>query len=371
MPKAKKLPSGTWRTRVYSHSIPAVDKAGNPVYDKNGKRKKKKIYESFTADTKKESEFLAAEFAAGRRQKEKVIDYTLGEAIDAYIALKEPVLSPTTIQGYKKIRKNSFQSLMDVKIKKITEDMLQKAVNDELKRKAQSRPNGSGKVSTKTVRNSFGLITATLKKYRKGFSYDIDFPEMEIRTPQLLTPDIIFDVVKGSEIELPVLLAMWLSFSMSEIRGLTKSKSIIDGEYLKIKDVLVDVDGKPIRKSTPKAKKRNRYLKIPDYILNLINQVDGDTIVPMSGHAIYCRWVRMLEKNNLPHMTFHDLRHVNASVMALLNIPEKYALERGGWKTPAVMKNVYQSTFEAGRTQADTVMDNYFVKVLGIENEKV
>jgi integrase len=42
------------------------------------------------------------------------------------------------------------------------------------------------------------------------------------------------------------------------------------------------------------------------------------------------RFKRLLEKNGLPHMTFHDLRHMNASVMAMLRIPDKYAMERGG-----------------------------------------
>ena len=92
----------------------------------------------------------------------------------------------------------------------------------------------------------------------------------------------------------------------------------------------------------------------------MIDQVEGDQLVTLSGQAIYSRWRRILKRNDLPHITFHDLRHVTASVMALLNIPEKYALERGGWKTPAVMKNIYQSTFDAGRIQADNTMDSYF-----------
>lgn len=370
MPKAKKLPSGSWRTRVYSHSIPVLDPAGQPVYGKDGKPKEKKIYESFTAETKKESELMAAEFAAGRRQKEHALDYTLGEAIDAYIALKEPVLSPTTVDGYRRIRQNSFQCIMNMKIKKITETDLQQAINTELSRDARRRAGSTGRVSTKTVKNAFGLVSAALGKYRQGFHYSVTFPAPEQRTPQLATPDKIFQVVKGTPIELPVLLAMWLSLSLSEIRGLTKSKSILDGKYLRVKDVIVDVGSDHVRKAMPKAQRRNRYLEVPPYIMNLIAQVPGDVIVPMTGQAIYSRWRRLLKKNNIPHMTFHDLRHVNASVMAMLNIPEKYALERGGWKTPSVMKNIYQSTFEAGRTQADAIMDTYFEQALGIQREK-
>ena len=56
MAKAKKLPSGQWRTLVYSHTEKV-----------NGKDKR--IYESFTADTKKESEYLAAEFALNKKKR--------------------------------------------------------------------------------------------------------------------------------------------------------------------------------------------------------------------------------------------------------------------------------------------------------------
>lgn len=52
---------------------------------------------------------------------------------------------------------------------------------------------------------------------------------------------------------------------------------------------------------------------------------------------------RILDERGL-QLSFHDLRHLSASVMLMLGVPEKYAMERGGWKTPHVMKAVYQHT---------------------------
>lgn len=62
-------------------------------------------------------------------------------------------------------------------------------------------------------------------------------------------------------------------------------------------------------------------------------------------------------------MTFHDLRHLNASVMAMLQIPDKYAQERGGWKTDHVMKKVYTHTFSRERIRVDNIIDDYFSKI--------
>lgn len=68
--------------------------------------------------------------------------------------------------------------------------------------------------------------------------------------------------------------------------------------------------------------------------------------------------------HDIPYMTFHDLRHVNASVMNLLNIPDKYAQERGGWKTDAIMKDTYMLTFSSARVAVDNTIDRYFMHTL-------
>ena len=128
---------------------------------------------------------------------------------------------------------------------------------------------------------------------------------------------------------------------------------------------MVNVDNKPLLKSQTKAFKRVRKLRIPPYIQGLIDKTDPDEdmLITMSSHAIYSRFTRLLKKNNLPHMTFHNLRHENASIMALLQIPDKYAKERGGWKTDEVMKKVYQHTFSADRVLVDDKIDSFFEKM--------
>ena len=71
MSEAKKLPSGRWRNRLY------VGK------DAEGKR----IYESFTADSKKEADALAAvrarEIELGVKKKSSPASFTVAEAVEA------------------------------------------------------------------------------------------------------------------------------------------------------------------------------------------------------------------------------------------------------------------------------------------------
>ena len=63
-------------------------------------------------------------------------------------------------------------------------------------------------------------------------------------------------------------------------------------------------------------------------------------------------------------MTFHDLRHLSASVMLMLNIPDKYTMERGGWSTNSTLKSVYQHTFSDERKKVDKKIDEYLNSIL-------
>lgn len=365
---SKKLPSGSWRVQVFDHK------------DSTGKRH----YKSFTSDDpspagKREAEFAAAQFMLNKdkapsRKRQDYGNLTLTEAIDKYIESRVTIgRSPTTIQEYRCTQKNGFQDIMDMKLSDLDEDLLQEAITMEAQRTSNGR-NRCRPISAKRLKNEWGLISSVLHKYRKDFIFSVELPGVPERIPELLPAETVVTIIKGTEIELAVLLAAWLSFSMSEVRGLTKSKSI-NGNYISIREVVVDIGGKAVRKDIAKNKYRNRTHRIPPYIKSLINRVDGDILVPMNGRILYQRWIRLLDDNNLQHMTFHDLRHLNASVMALLRVPDKYAQERGGWKSDKVMKKVYTQTFPEERVKVDDTVDKFFENIVepeqdGLDREK-
>ena len=116
MAKAKKLPSGSWRVLQFV----GLDAAG------------KRQYKSFTAPTKREAEFLAAEYVA--KKKRPAGRMTVGEAIDRYIESKDGVLSPTTINGYRNLRRHHLAGLMGIQLDRITREDVQREVNAEAKK---------------------------------------------------------------------------------------------------------------------------------------------------------------------------------------------------------------------------------------------
>ena len=254
MAKAKKLPSGNYRVQVFAGY--KKDDKGN--YLLNAEGKKIPEYVSFTHPDKDEAEYLAAEFKRERKTNSTPTELTVRQAIEKYIESRTNVLSPTTIQGYKKIAKHNLQSIMNIKVKKLTQEDIQAAVNLDAK---THKP--------KTVKNAHGLLAAALKVYRPNMTLRTSLPQEKKKLKELPSPDAIIKIVKGTSIELPVLLSMWLTLSMSELRGSQKS-DIKDGILTSIRSA-VDVGGKPVEKEQMKEYERTRKLNVLPYIMELIN----------------------------------------------------------------------------------------------------
>lgn len=320
------------------------------------KRKYKRVY----GDSYEELEINVLTEKLKIKKAVLTSNMTLREGMQSYIELKKDVLEESTITSYKAILRYAYQDIMDLKLKDIDTNILEEATYRESKR---ITPKGR-RLSPKTLKNEYTIIRKVLTKYSPTVYRDkIELPKIPRSYPPLLSPDAIYAAVKGSDIELAVLLGMWLSMSLSEIRGLTKSKSL-DGDYITIREVVVRTGGRDVRKILAKEVTRNRRFLMPEKIKGLVDAVDGDIIVPLSYAAIYHHWTRALKKAGLPHISFHETRHVCASIMAMLSIPTKTACEYGGWSTPDVMQNVYTQVFDFDRKEADKKINAYFNTIM-------
>lgn len=337
MATAKQLPSGSWFIRIYDGDLKKQVCFTSQLSGKAGKN---------------EVELMAHEYLVNRKQK-KELGKTIGECIDEYIALKENILSPTTIEGYRKERRNSLAELCNIYIKDITTNQIQAHFN----RLALNK-------SPKTVRNAHGLLVSVLNVYAPDMRVQTTLPKIQKKIKQL--PDVkdVLKAVVNTEIELPCLLAIWGSLRMSEIRGACKSDIV--GDKLILHKTVVTVNGEHIEKDSTKTVESTRLVHLSERVQSLINALPKgqDKLTLLSGQAIYKRFVRLLDANNVSPMTFHDLRHMDASIMLMLNIPEKYAMERGGWSSPHIMKSVYQHTFSKEREEVEKKIDNYFESIM-------
>lgn len=359
MATAKKLPSGSWRVQVY---------AGK---DAQGKRQ----YRSFTALTKKEAEYAALQWQLHYKEVSRdATAMTFQEAAEKYIRSKDGVLSPATIRGYDIILRNHLQSLMPLRLDRITPALVQEAINEESKPYEDAK--GRKHTPTpKSVRNIHGFLSAVLRMYRPSLQLDTTLPQKQRTEQRYLEPEeiaVLLKAIQGTEMEIPVLLAVWLSLRSSEVTGLTWSCVDFGRSTITVRQAQVrDKSNQWVEKST-KTTSSTRTISAPAYIMDLLREKKAqeggapeDHVVAIKGNGLYQRLKTILRKNGLPDIRFHDLRHTNASVMALLNVPDIYAQQRGGWATPGVMKKVYQHTMTAKQNAVNETIDKYFYSLLG------
>lgn len=341
MAKAKKLPSGSWRCLVYSHSEPVYDKEGKPELDKKGKQKQKRIYESFTSEDpslagRREAERLAAEFAATKEYSKRInSEMTLNEAFNQYCMLKSNVLSPSTLREYKRMVKTYYSPLAMLQISKITSIQVQRWINTF-----------SPSHSPKTTRNAFGLLTSTLTMFgcSKALA-DITLPQQKrtnLYTPSDSDVKVLLKYVKGTYLETAICLASFGPMRRGEICALTRAD--INGCNVNVSKSMVKGDDAQWHIKPPKTAAGYRIIEFPKFVIDIaLKNSTDDRIVPLSPDSITKRFIETIKLLDIPRFRFHDLRHYGASILHAIGVPDQYIIERGGWSTDNVMKTIYRS----------------------------
>lgn len=312
---------------------------------------------SFTADTPEDAHAQAIAAKAGYLKRNTVPDdMTVEQACERYIESNGPVLSPSTIRGYNKIKRANLGELKDVRLSALTQERVQRWVS-----------NLTITHAPKTVKNAHGFLTAVLGTYCPGLTLRTKLPQADKKEIVIPTEDelrLILEDCKGKEIELPILFAVWLGLRESEVRGL-KWSDIKDGR-LHVCRATVDgetVDGSPVV-ATKKTKTvaGDRWIKLPQYIIDVLEHTPKKTenIVNLSGAAIYMRFTRMCDRLGIPRYRFHDLRHTAASVSVLAGVPTKYSKERMGHATDNMLKTVYEHVMRGKEDGYADLIDEYF-----------
>lgn len=336
--KPTKLPSGSYRCQVY------IGK------DANGKRQ----YISVTDQDKRRCLAEATKIAQHHHEIEKDQSLmTLGEAIDSYIELKSNVLSQATIRGYNSVRKNHLQPEMDMALKSITSTVAQRAINRE-----------AGDSSAKTVKNIYGVLTVVMSQYTDR-KLKVTLPQPEPFEGNVLSEkDLkkLIRVLNGEEIEVPILLAMFLGLRRSEILALTHDDYDPARKILSITKAKVPNKNNQYVIKTTKTVKSNRKISVPPYLAAKLEAriEQGKEFCSVSPSHICTKLGKICNANNIPKIRLHDLRHQNASVMLALGVADKYAMERGGWSSNATMKNIYQHTMSSEKLSVDERINGYF-----------
>ena len=167
----------------------------------------------------------------------------------------------------------------------------------------------------------------------------------------------IFDVIKGTEHEIPISLGCY-GLRRSEICALTIDD--LNGNELTINKALVKNEHNEYVLKTTKTTDSTRTIVIDDDLADLIRE--RGHIYEYHPENLYKALQRAQDKAGVPRFQLHKLRHFFASYLHSKGYTDKQIQEMGGWKTDNVMKAVYQHALdmeEAKQKAAHDISDIY------------
>ena len=312
--RAIRLPSGNYRVRVYIGEL-----AG------------KKQFISVTEKTEREAMRRALAIQARQPSQD-----SFDAALEAYIASKTPVLSPATILGYRNMQKRlrkDFRRFCAMPIYAIQKADVQNIINSLL---------ASGK-TPKTARNFNGLISATLRS-KDVILGQITLPKKypaEIAVPTMDEVKAIIAETRGTELEIPVLLAAFAGLRRGEACALEWSDIDFKKNIIHVSRDVVKGTDKKWHTKKPKTAASDRYVELPKKTIKRIEEI-GE-LPSLNPHALTNRFARVMKKMGLSYH-FHSLRHFCVSYLHSLGIPDSYIMQRCGFENDAILKAIYRHT---------------------------
>jgi integrase len=189
--------------------------------------------------------------------------------------------------------------------------------------------------------------------------------------------DKIYD---NKALYIPVTLALLLGLRRGEVLGLRWCDIDFANKEISIMQTIQRVNSVFIFKE-PKTVKSKRVLAVTDDILELLKghikyqkllklqsggrwknehglvctRSEGE---PFTPHCISDQFKIFLENNGLPHIRFHDLRHINATLMLTAGVQSKVAGDRLGHSKTKITLDLYSHVLkQVDRSAAEKIKE--------------
>ena len=338
VPKPKRLPSGSWNIRMRL--------SGENV--------------SITRLTKTDCIHAAEEAKAlyknGKLTKEeKKKEETLEKIISNYIDNRRAVLSPATISGYLNIKRNRFQSYMKKKPSEIKS--WQSLIDSEVKKE----------ISGKSIHNAWSLVASSLE--RAGLPVpSVALPPVMKSVHSWLTDEqirLFCKAIENNPYEISILLLLH-SLRRSEVFAMTWEQIDLENGIIHVKGSVVrDEHNQLVHKKENKTVESQRDISIMiPRLKTLLEAVPkskrNGKLYTQPENYLWAEINRVCRENNLPEVGCHGLRHSFCSLAAHVGMSEAECMSIGGWKSPDVMRRVYQHISEADRLKAANKVAKFF-----------
>ena len=340
-----------------------------------GRAYRRRFCKTVTYKTKKELKKLYEDFEA-ECQNAPLTDITVKDLLESYIAYCRTLgRKPTTLQGYRVTAERCYTLVGTILAKDLTTYRLEKFIAEMSEKE----------LSAKTIKNTIGLLSAAydhaifIGQLKENPCKRIALPKQtpkDIRIfyleeiPKFL--EAITDVDLNEKVAYE--LALFLGLRRSEILGLRESDVDIVKGLVYVHNTRHRVDGKDIEADT-KTKRSTRVLALPNIrILDIARLMEihrqfpyesTDFLIqdgvgnPLGGQALSSRLTRLEQKQGLPTVTMHGLRHTYASLLHSQGVDMAHISAELGHinltTTANIYTHIFQSATNASRGIANTI----------------
>lgn len=203
----------------------------------------------------------------------------------------------------------------------------------------------------------------------------MNLPQVITKEKLFLEPEQIKTFVIANKNE-PCLITSLLALSslrLSEICALDwknidlkKRRILVEGAKVR------SPDNKYVEKQTNKNVSSRRYIPIMmDELYDALNACENKTGKVYNGHPnVICQQInRVCKANSLPCVGTHGLRHSFASLAYHLGMPEKIAMQIGGWSDRDTMSKIYTHLAQADIGKYETKMTDFYRNISENANE--
>ena len=345
----------------------------------NGKRKRKVIYGKTRKEVAEALKVILRDRQLGLPVA--VERQTVEQYLTRWLAdVAAPKVRPSTMQVYEETVRRIVPHIGRVPLTKLTPQDVQRMLQAIA---------AAGAAASSVARARAVLRNALGQAVRWGLvprnvAALTDAPNDERKRPKVLTPQEarrLLDAVRGERFEALYHIALTLGLRQGELLGLRWHDVDLAAGTIRIEQTVKMVRGKLIIQA-PKTHRSRRTLPLPPTLIDQLHQhrmrqrveqaqagdrwQDHDLVfasmvgTPTSPRNLLRSFWRILERAELPHMRFHDLRHACATLLAAQGVPPRVAMEILGHAHISTTMNIYTHVLDDSTKHAIVGMDALF-----------
>ncbi len=312
---------------------------------------------------------------------------SLQEYFEKWMGYTQANLAPSTAHGYKRcIDCYILPAIGDYCLDKLQPLQLQDLLSTLLK---SGRVDRTGGLSAKTVYNIHGILHVALRQAVRWRLLAVN-PMDAVEPPKLRRREMhvassrdiaaLLGAVGKSDYRIPIMIALATGMRRGEVLGLKWEDLGIEKCTLNVRRSITQIPG---CKPAPKEPKtgRARIVAIPLSIVKLLqahqaeqlrsaHANDQDWICthpdgsPITPNAMTKSFMRIRDKLGIK-ISFHGLRHTQATELILAGVPVRVVSERLGHANTTITQDVYGHVLPHAQREAADVIE----RMLSVANE--